>query len=69
MAGECGVLEYAACLPQAPFRVDVPDGWMHGHSDVLGSLHPPMKGLVVVEEQFSYQAMMQLVRMVSMVQR
>ena len=48
MAGVCRFLEDAAGIPQAPFRVDVLDGWEHGPSDVLGCLHHTMEGLEVV---------------------
>ena len=49
MAGVCGVLDDAAGLPQAPFQVDVLDGWEHGPSDVLGRLHHPLMGFAVVD--------------------
>ena len=49
MTGLCGVLDDAAGLPQAPFQVDVLDGWQHGPSHVLGHLHHSLKGLAVVD--------------------
>jgi hypothetical protein len=45
MAGVCGVLDDVAGLPQAPFQVDVLDGWEHSSSYVLGHLHHPLDGL------------------------
>ena len=37
--------------------------------DVLGHLHHPLEGLQSWTEQFTYQAVMQPVRMLSLVQR
>jgi hypothetical protein len=36
-------------IPQAPFKVDVLDGWEHGPSDVLGPLHHLLEGLAAVD--------------------
>ena len=47
VAGVCGDLDYAACLPRAPFRVEVLNGWEHGPSDALGHLHHPLESLEV----------------------
>ena len=47
MAGVCGVLDDVAGLPQAPFQVDVLDGWEHSSSYVVGHLHHPLEGLAV----------------------
>ena len=49
MTGLCGVFEDATCLTEAPFQVDFQDGWEHSPSDVLGCVHHPLEGLVVVD--------------------
>uniref|UniRef100_A0A4W5L435 Centrosomal protein 170Ab n=1 Tax=Hucho hucho TaxID=62062 RepID=A0A4W5L435_9TELE len=49
VAGFCEVLDDAVGLPQAPFPVDVLDGWEHGPSDVLGQLHHPLEGLAFID--------------------
>ena len=49
MAVVCVVLDDAVGLSQESFQVDVLDGWEHGPSDVLGRLHRPLVGRVVVD--------------------
>ena len=53
MSGVCGVFDDAAALPRAPCLVDVPDGWEHGLSDVLGRLRHSLLGLAVVDRSNS----------------
>ena len=43
MAGVCGFFDYAPGLLQAPFQVDVLDGWEHH----------PLEGLAVVDRAIS----------------
>ena len=49
MAWVWGVLDDAACLPQALFRVYVLDEWKHGPSNILGCLYHSLEGLVVMQ--------------------
>ena len=53
MARGCGVLDDAVGLPQAPFQVDVLNGWGHSPSDVLGRPHHSLKGLAVMYSAIS----------------
>ena len=67
MTSMAGVFHNFQGVPLTPPGIEVLDGRKLTPSDVLDSLHYPMLCVRSEAEQLPYQAMIQLVRMLSMV--